>query len=111
MVGLERALVRVGRDGAQRGASVAREPRQQGRLEHEESGTQQHSVALDGTRQWHAIYSPGRRASGAPTQERSPPMGLSELPLACGYWCTIRRVTARAMWPAGPASPRQCAPV
>lgn len=53
MVGLERALVRVGRDGAQRGASVAREPRQQGRLEHEESGTQQHSAALSGTR-WHS---------------------------------------------------------
>jgi hypothetical protein len=51
MVGLERALVRVGRDGAQRGASVAREPRQQGRLEHEASGTQQrHSpMALSST--------------------------------------------------------------
>jgi len=54
MVGLERALVRVGRDGAQRGASVAREPRQQGRLEHEASGTHRwHSLALISTR-WHS---------------------------------------------------------
>ena len=62
MVGLERALVRVGRDGAQRGASVAREPRQQGRLEHEASGTQQrHSpMALISTH-WHSLALVGTR--------------------------------------------------